>query len=153
MKGISPMIATILLIAFTVAVGGIISVWLTGFTRTTTGGTEVKAEALTRCSTCGFEVISVKKDSQNFTYVTHYGSGITLYPISVVFDTGDTVTSFGANSDSNVTAGQIAKIDLTTNFPSNAAWLKVTALCEYGGVNASAPVVAECRKGDRCWPS
>lgn len=36
MKGISPLIATVLLIAFTVAVAGIISVWLTGFASTTT---------------------------------------------------------------------------------------------------------------------
>ena len=35
-KGISPLIATVLLIAFTVAVAGIISVWLTGFASTTT---------------------------------------------------------------------------------------------------------------------
>jgi flagellin-like protein len=35
-KGISPLIATVLLIAFTVAVAGIISVWLTGFAATTT---------------------------------------------------------------------------------------------------------------------
>lgn len=35
-KAVSPMIATILLVAFTVAVGGIISIWLTGFTRTQT---------------------------------------------------------------------------------------------------------------------
>ena len=34
MKGLSPLIATVLLIAFTVGVGGIISVWITGFTQT-----------------------------------------------------------------------------------------------------------------------
>lgn len=31
MQGISPMIATVLLIAFTVAIGGILSVWMNGF--------------------------------------------------------------------------------------------------------------------------
>jgi flagellin-like protein len=34
MKGVSPLIATILLIAFTIAVAGILSVWLTSFART-----------------------------------------------------------------------------------------------------------------------
>ena len=36
MKGVSPLIATILLIAFTISVAGIISVWLTTFARTST---------------------------------------------------------------------------------------------------------------------
>ncbi len=35
-KGLSPLIATVLLIAFTVAVAGIVSTWLTGFTKTST---------------------------------------------------------------------------------------------------------------------
>ena len=34
MKGVSPLISTILLIAFTISVAGIISVWLTTFART-----------------------------------------------------------------------------------------------------------------------
>lgn len=36
MKGVSPLIATILLIAFTIGVAGIISAWLTTFTITST---------------------------------------------------------------------------------------------------------------------
>ncbi len=35
-KGLSPLIATVLLIAFTVAVAGIVSAWITGFTKTST---------------------------------------------------------------------------------------------------------------------
>ena len=37
-KGLSPMIATVLLIGFTVAVGAILSVWFTTFTKTQTSG-------------------------------------------------------------------------------------------------------------------
>jgi flagellin-like protein len=35
-KAISPMVATVLLIGFTIAVGAILSVWFTTFTRTQT---------------------------------------------------------------------------------------------------------------------
>lgn len=35
-KGVSPLVATVLLIAFTVAVAGVVSTWLTGFTTTST---------------------------------------------------------------------------------------------------------------------
>ncbi len=37
MKGVSPLIATILLIAFTVGIAGIIITWLSGYASTTTG--------------------------------------------------------------------------------------------------------------------
>jgi len=37
-KAISPMVATVLLIGFTIAVGAILSVWFTSFTRTQTTG-------------------------------------------------------------------------------------------------------------------
>jgi flagellin-like protein len=150
MKAISPMIATILLIAFTVAVGGIISIWLTGFARTASTGTETRSEALTRCSASGFEVVSVKT-STNFTYVTHYNSDVKIYPISVVFSDGTVVnsTSFGSGTDYVVTSGKIAAINLTGNFPSGATSLRVKGLCEYGVVNTS--IEAECKKGDSCW--
>ncbi len=36
MKGISPLIASILLIAFTVAVGGLVSLWISGYAKTQT---------------------------------------------------------------------------------------------------------------------
>jgi archaellum component FlaF (FlaF/FlaG flagellin family) len=142
------MIATILLIAFTVAVGGIISIWMTSFARTSSAGTEVRSEALTRCTTSGFEVISVKS-ATNYTYVTQYSSDVKIYPISVVFSDGSVVTSFGTNTDYTVTAGEISPINLTGNFPSGATSLRVKAYCEYGTTNIS--LEAECKKGDNCW--
>jgi len=148
MKAISPMVATVLLIAFTVAVGGIISVWLTGFARTTSAGTELRSEALTRCTASGFEVISVKT-STSYAYITQYSSDVKIYPISVVFSDGTTVTSFGPGTDYVVTAGEISPINLTGNFPSTATSLRVKAYCEYGVINTS--LEAGCKKGDKCW--
>ena len=49
-KGISPLIATILLIAFVIAVGGILSGWLVSFTKERTDEARVRGETDIRCS-------------------------------------------------------------------------------------------------------
>lgn len=59
MKGISPLIATVLLIAFTVAVGGLISIWLTGFTQTQTQAVGGQASTSITCSNGGLSLSSV----------------------------------------------------------------------------------------------
>jgi flagellin-like protein len=60
LKGLSPLIAIILLIAFTVAVAGIISVWLTGFARTQTELVGEEAEFQLICSYAGIALSDVK---------------------------------------------------------------------------------------------
>jgi hypothetical protein len=58
------MIASILLIAFTVAIGGIISVWLTTFTRTQTTGVSGAAG-------CAANIVDVKAISLNNGILTY----------------------------------------------------------------------------------
>jgi len=55
-KGISPLIASVLLIVFTVAVAGFLSVWLIGFTRTSS---EVVEEESLRELVCRYGGISI----------------------------------------------------------------------------------------------
>ena len=76
MKGISPMIATVLLIAFTVAVGGIVSLWISGYTKTQTGQiTSVSQDQIQ----CYNSVLSIKSttvlNGTNATIVVGYDSG------------------------------------------------------------------------------
>ncbi len=59
MKAISPLIATILLIAFTIGVGGLVSIFITGLTTTSTGVTSNQSEALTKCAGAWMSVYSV----------------------------------------------------------------------------------------------
>ena len=74
-KGVSPLIATVLLIAFTIAVGGIISVWLTSFTTTTTQTVGKQSEAQIICGTGGIQLSNVGFCSPNITgYVSNTGS-------------------------------------------------------------------------------
>lgn len=59
MKGLSPLIATVLLIAFTIAVGGLISIWITGFTQTQTQSVGSQATTQITCSNGGIAISSV----------------------------------------------------------------------------------------------
>jgi len=74
-KGVSPLIATVLLIAFTIAVGGIISVWLTSFTTTTTQTVGKQSETQILCGTGGIQLSNVGYCSSYITgYITNTGS-------------------------------------------------------------------------------
>lgn len=70
-KAISPMVATILLIAFTVAIGGVISVWMTGYTRTSGATVSSITENQTACIGTYPDIISV---TSNAILVTNRGS-------------------------------------------------------------------------------
>jgi flagellin-like protein len=74
-KGVSPLIATVLLIAFTIAVGGIISVWLTSFTTTTTQTVGQQSQTQIVCGTGGIQLSNVGYCSPYITgYVSNTGS-------------------------------------------------------------------------------
>lgn len=60
MKGISPLIATVLLIAFTIAVAGIISIWLTSFTKTSSQLVEEEATTQLVCSYGGISLSDLR---------------------------------------------------------------------------------------------
>jgi len=65
LKGVSALIATVLLIAFTIAVGGIISVWLTQFTQTQTDIVGKESESQILCGTGQVQFSNVKFCSTN----------------------------------------------------------------------------------------
>lgn len=66
-KGISPLVATVLLIAFTVAVAGIIATWLTGFTTTTT---EIVGKRSETEVTCAYGSINLRSLKYSNTYLS-----------------------------------------------------------------------------------
>ena len=59
MKGISPLIASVLLIAFTVAVATIVMGWFTTFTRTTTANVSTQANNVVGCSSASVQITHV----------------------------------------------------------------------------------------------
>lgn len=92
MKGISPLIATVLLIAFTIAVGGLISIWLTGFTQTQTQAVGTQATNQITCSNGGISLSSMSYcNSYLVSQITNTGT-ITLGNLSLTIVYANTST-------------------------------------------------------------
>ncbi len=60
MKGVSPIVASVLLIAFAIAVAGLYSGWITSFTKTTTEEVQEQSEKRVTCSYGGIALDDVK---------------------------------------------------------------------------------------------
>jgi len=131
MKGISPMIATVLLLAFTIAVGGIISVWLTGMTRTQTAGVTTSAQcASTRLDVTAAITSAGSSSTAQVTY-TNLGPEI-VYPTNVTLSCGpQTNTTWAAEVGSALAIGF-----------SNQKLMVVGAACGTG--NITVKVAAKC---------
>jgi flagellin-like protein len=146
MKGISPMIATVLLVAFTVALGGIIMLWFTSVTTTTAGGTESQIQTITKCASANFKILSVDTANDKVT-VTHFGSGLTVYPIiATIGSTVVTLTGNNAPNPASITSGGTSAFNATIG---DNTTVKVTALCQYGSINTT--IEASCTSPEDCW--
>lgn len=138
MKGISPMVATILLIAFTVGIGGIISVWMSGFTTSTTGTVEKAATNQTKCAGAWIKLDSVKSgtimysnpSTQNVSsiklYYTDGTNVVTVTPTTTALAPGD-AASYSATLGTNTS-------------------VSVKGLCL-----ASVPIEGQCDNSEPCW--
>ncbi len=153
-KGISPLVAVVLLIAITVAVGGILSIWLSGYTTrmTETVGSQTEAiEAQIKCAQSILEPNVIY--GNNWTYVTvFYKTGTEdLYNFTItVFGGGKINTTIISDytKDSPLTPGRSFAKNITVDsdmIPPNR--VVVTALC------LGIPISADCRAGQSCMGS
>lgn len=135
MKGISPVVATIVLIAFAVAVGGLVSIWLTGFATSTTEFTSQRGDELTACAGARLKVDSVT----NGTVIYSNPSAKTITNITVYDERGVNITF-------NVS-------DLATGSVANISWTRGTNTTVFlrGVCEKSVVVEGECKKGQVCW--
>jgi len=134
-KAISPMIATILLIAFTVAVGGIISVWLTGYTRTTSAAVSTATEDQIKCTGTYPDVYLV---TNNSIIVRNPGSE-NIYNITCFTSDGTTLPS---PTISTLVPGNVTPIIWTRGGNKSVV---CSGLCR------SIGVTGECRSDQSCW--
>lgn len=135
MKGLSPIVATVILIAFAVAIGGLVAVWLTNFTDTTTGFTGQKGSQLTNCAGIGLKIESVT-------------------------DGGIIYSNPGSNTITNITAFDMNGRNLTYNLSSlgpanvgNITWSRGanTSIFMKGLCQTNVPVEGACQSGQSCW--
>lgn len=101
MKGISPLIATVLLIAFTVGVGGLISVWITGFTQTSSKIVSREGENQLICSNGAIELSNMKYCNNNVSGIVKNNGRILIGNITLqtVFNNASLVTHALNNTD------------------------------------------------------
>ncbi len=144
-KAISPLIATVLLISFVIAVYSIISSWGTGFVNTIFNPISDRGPKQVQCT---FANINVKKADVAYNFsgvsssvnVTAYNSGSeNLYNFSFIIITNSGVYTFNPTNQYNETspmAKGAAALFMTVNSSSGAPsggeafkTLKVTALC------------------------
>jgi len=147
MKAISPMIAVVLLIAFTVAVGGILSTWLSTLATTQTSTISSGTEKQVRCAASALKVSEVR-----YPTGTSRGAGVN---VTVVYDSGTEtlsnitveVTARGvtdiANSTGTVVPGEARVISITGNYP-------VEVVSARGLCRDNVPVIATCKSGETC---
>jgi len=136
-KGISPMIAVVLLVAFTVAVGGILSLWLTNYVTTTTGSVQTATENQTACVGTYPKILSV---TETAVIVTNPGT-----------ENMNNLLCYSSSGKSIYDLGNITN-PLTPGLTSSVSWGKDTntsVICT--GTCRGIGVTGECKSTQSCW--
>jgi flagellin-like protein len=148
MKGISPLIAAVLLIAFTVAIGGIVSVFFTSFTKQTTGSVSSSGQSLVGCGDSQPTVNLVRYPSSgngimNVSFLNPGGDNITNVTIYTTMTNGLTYVN---GSTWYLNPGQASSTVLfTITSLGTPSVVKVAGLCL--GIQ---PVMGSCSSGQVC---
>ena len=140
MKAISPMIAVILLIAFTIGVGGLVSIFVTSLTTTSTGITSNSSESLTKCAGAWININSVKSD--RIIYTNPNSQNVTSIQL-----VGDNMPAASAQVSliSLLTPGQAAANVTGFAAGSNTSFI-LRGLCQ-----STVTIEGICKVGQRCW--
>ena len=146
MKAISPMIAVVLLIAFTVSVGGILSVWLSTLSTTQTAIVSSGTEKQVRCTASALKVDEVRYPA---------GTGRGSVNVSVTYDSGTEtlsnitveITARGVtdlvNSTGLVAPGEARAVNVTANYPAEVVSAR-------GFCRDTVPIIGTCKSGQPC---
>jgi len=143
MKGISPMVATVLLLAFTVAVGGIISVWLTGMTRTQTAGVTTAAQCASTRLDMAADLFGNTTGGLIIRY-TNLGPEV-VYPKNITVTCGAiTGSSTPTESSVGLSVGQSNSLALAVSgcVTNNNLTIRIAATC---GSDQKGTVFSECK--------
>ena len=132
MKGISPLIASVLLIAFTVAVAGVISVFFTNLTTSSTASVNASTQVQMACAG---STITLTNITPTLFKVTYDVGTATLTQVNVTFVDYNGSTSTLVCS-SSLTAGGVCSAMLNQTTILSPVVARARALCQ-----GSAPVI------------
>jgi flagellin-like protein len=151
MKGISPLIAAVLLIAFTVAIGGVVSLFFTSFTKQTTSGVSSQGQALISCTGSAPTVDLVRYGSSSFMLVnvtyTNPGS-ITLQNVVIYTTLSNSSTNTTYPSASTLAPLASASIALNMSGGVGVTEVRVVGVCVASTGNQT--VSGACLSGQSC---
>jgi flagellin-like protein len=141
MKGISPMIAVVLLIAFTVALGGVLSVWLTGLTTTQTQQVTNQSSSQVKCSpSLQIDRVDNTSGSVNVTFSNPSQLTISGIVASVILPNA----SIYSTSAGSLTSG-------SANWTNTGTYVVVPTMVRVSGTCSGLPVTATCKSSEICW--
>ena len=158
MKGISPLVATVLLIAFTIGVGGLISIFVTGLTTTSTGITSNQSEGLTKCAGTWINVYRVTNTTIFYTNPTSE----TIIGLTAVFSDGkkgvtilDQSLAIGESNFTDITNSTsnngAAQTGLTGIKPGIGGAAGNTSVSLRGLCQSAVTAEGKCKQGQACW--
>lgn len=147
MKGISPFIAVILLVAITVSAGALISIWWFGLMGKQAGVIEEETTTKIRCVHGGILIwdgsikcdFSGTADYLNFTVentgtVDLYNLKVQIYNGSIIFgpyNLTDVLTGSIFTSTFPLKPGwkRVVKVEITDNIAGDAEWINIITQC------------------------
>ncbi|MBI4009638.1 MAG: hypothetical protein HY361_00385 [Candidatus Aenigmarchaeota archaeon] len=150
MKGLSPIVAVVLLIGFTVSIAGIVSVWITSTTRTQTEIIGEQASLQAQCVGSTLVVKEVRRSSGqvNITYALETGTeGLTNISIEAIA-LGNTTRAgpFYVNTTIKPGEGNASTLNIQPVGPLDL--VRVFGLCQN-----KYPISTECKSGKPCMVS
>jgi len=115
-KGLSPLIATVLLIAFTVSIGAILMTWVSSLTKESTGEIGNKSSSIIDCNVADITIDDVYIDLRaNISRVIVRNSGLTTVEVTdaiLMSITGENATPVnGSLPITNFSSGKVANIE------------------------------------------
>ena len=156
-KGISPLIAIVLLIAFTVAVGSLLSAWLGTLSGTQMEKTGEISEKQILCSRSVMDITQVKFGTISNVTLRHTHGTEKLYNFTITFIddamNSHTTPASNATPQYNDTDGQrfnpgsiaVWHIDTSSLTGSSLSSVHISALCQ-----KDYPVSTKCEAGRSC---
>lgn len=145
MKGISTILATVLVIALTIAVAGIVALFVNRLATTQTGEVEKGSTGIAECANSFVDILNF--NASGHTLLVHNPSSNTIYTTAIYDNMGTVNTSI----QQKIGTGNITQLS-AGNLPASAATkVTVTGVCENIAGTSNTSITGACPKGASCW--
>lgn len=140
MKAISPIVATVLLIAIVIVIAGIMNIWLSNFTKSTKD-IKSEAEGQTGCSNAKISFQSIKYCNSSLSGIIYNEGMVDLgnLTIYVLYQNG---TQQKNDLNKTLNAGYMTAFSMTIN--SGYSYVELLTNCTVHGTETRIDKIAAC---------